>query len=80
MKDISSDGPLVVSTDGGVGPYIMVAMDQLDGLVGLLKKHNISIDVEDDAISIDDEPFFIVVNLGRKGNARQVQEILDSVP
>lgn len=77
MIDMMTEKPLSVSTDGTVGPYIMVPVRQLSGLREILDKHRIDYSVEEDAISLDGEPEVAVVDLGREGDVAAVQAILD---
>ena len=79
MTDISTNKPLLVSTDGSAGPYIMVPLDQLDDVRRALDENNIRYWVDEAAISMNDRPFIATVNLGRAGNASAVQAILDRV-
>jgi len=80
MKDATTRKPLRVSTDGTAGPYIMVPEGQLDQVAKILSDHGIRHWVEENVISLDGEPAVGVINLGRGGDARQVQAILDAVP
>ena len=77
MTDATTQSPLRVSTEGTAGPYIMIQVSQLDEVRRLLDEHQIRYWVEENAISIDGGPEFIVVNFGRNGNATVVQNILD---
>ncbi|MDZ7620103.1 MAG: hypothetical protein U1E05_24130 [Patescibacteria group bacterium] len=79
MIDVVTKKPLNVSTDGTAGPYIMVPLDQLDDIQRLFDQHGIHYWVDEDAISLNNEPYVAVVNLGRGGDAAAVQTILDSV-
>jgi len=79
MTDISTNKPLIVSTDGSAGPYIMVPLDQLDDVRRALDENNIRYWVDEAAISMNDKPFIATVNLGRAGDAGAVQAILDKI-
>lgn len=79
MKDVATKQPLYVSTDGTAGPYIMVPVSQLDAVQQLLRQHHIPHTVDEDAISLNGEPEIAVVDFGRSGDARKVQQVLDSV-
>jgi hypothetical protein len=79
MKDAMTKQPLYVSTDGTAGPYIMVPVTQLDELRRFLDQHGVRYSVDEDAISLNGEPEVGIVNLGRAGDAKTVQRILDSV-
>lgn len=78
MNDITTKQRLHVSTDGAAGPYIMVPVSQLDAVRRLLSQHHVPYTVDENAISIDDEPEVAVVDLGRSGDAKKVQQILDN--
>jgi hypothetical protein len=75
--DVTTKKPLRISTDGTAGQYIMVPLDQLPSLRDLLDKNRIRYTVHENAISLDGRPYIAVVNLGRAGNAKSVQAILD---
>lgn len=79
MIDAMTKNPLYVSTDGTVGPYIMVPVSQLTDLRQLLDKHRIRYSVEEDAISLDGKPEIAVVDLGHGADNSAVQKILDSL-
>lgn len=79
MKDVTTKQPLYVSTDGTAGPYIMVPVSQLDAVRQLLRQHHIPHTVDENAISLNGEPEVAVVDLGHGGDAKKVQQILDSV-
>ena len=74
---VGQRGHIVVSTDGGAGPYIMVSLDQLDKVVAVLGKHEIPHWVDHNAVSVDGRPAVAVINLGRQSDPHQLQEILD---
>jgi hypothetical protein len=77
MIDTVTNKPLRVSTDGTAGPYIMVPLDQLDNVRRLLDARRIPYSVDEDAISLNGEPYVTVVDLGRAADAAAVQTILD---
>lgn len=79
MTDRTTKEPLRVSTDGTVGPYIMVPVSQLEDVRQLLGSRHIRHWVEEDAISLNGAPEVAVVNLGRGADAVAVQAVLDSV-
>lgn len=78
MTDAATQKPIVVSTDGTAGPYIMTPLSQLDKLRRLLESHDVYYWVEEEAISFNGAPAIAVVDLGRGGDAAAVQKILDS--
>lgn len=79
MTDAATKKNLRVSTDGTVGPYIMVPVIQLDDVRRLLDGRGVGYWVEENAISLDGAPEIAVINLGRGGDAAAVQALLDSV-
>jgi len=79
MKDSMTKQPLYVSTDGTAGPYIMVPDAQVDELCRILDRHGVRYSVDENVISLDGEPEVATINLGRGGDAKGVQKILDSV-
>ncbi len=79
MKDATTKQLLYVSTDGTAGPYIMLPDAQLDEVCHILNSHGIRFSVDENVISLDGEPEVATINLGRGGDAKGVQQILDSV-
>lgn len=77
MRDATTNDRLRVSTDGTAGPYIIVPVKRLDEICNLLSTHNVQFSVDETAISINGEPEFAVIDLGRSGDANTVQRILD---
>jgi hypothetical protein len=57
----------------------MVPVSQLDAVRQLLNQHGIHHEVDDNAISLNGAPEEAIINLGRGGDAKRVQQILDSV-
>ncbi len=80
MKDVATNQPLRVSTDGTVGPYLMVSVPQLNQVRSLLERAGVRFWLDESAVSLDGHTFIAVVNLGRGGDALHVQTILDTVP
>jgi len=78
MIDTSTHKKLYVSTEGSAGPYIMVPLTQLAALKQILDANQVCYEVDDDAISLGDEPFIAVVNLGRDADVAATQALLDS--
>ncbi len=78
MIDRSTKKPLYVSTDGDAAPYIMAPVEQIDNVRVLLDANNISYWVDEDAVSLDGQPYVTVVNLGHGSDAANVQRILDN--
>jgi len=78
MTDTTTQKPLRVSTDGTVGPYIMIPFSQLEQIRRLLDSRCIRYWVEENVISLNGGPEIATVNLGRGGDADAVQTVLDS--
>jgi hypothetical protein len=79
MTDSTTKQPLLVSTDGTVGPYIELPVSQLGEVRQLLDSRHIRYWVEEDFISFNGAPEEAVINLGRGADAAAVQALLDSV-
>jgi hypothetical protein len=77
MIDEITKDHLRVSADGVAGPYLMVPMGQLVGIRERLDRHAIRYWVDSDAISLDGKPAIAVINFGRAGDARRIQDLLD---
>jgi hypothetical protein len=80
MIDTTTRQPLLVSTDGEAGPYIMVPVTQLDTVTALLDANKVSYWVDEEAISLDGKPEITVINLGHRSDPATVQRLLDSIP
>ncbi len=80
MTDATTNKRLSVSTGGDAGPYIMVAVSQLEEVRSLLDDAKISYWVDADAISLDGKPEITVVNLARDADPDAVQKLLDGAP
>lgn len=79
MIDTSTKKKLRIATNGA-GPYFMVPVSQLAAVRNLLDSHRVPYSVDEDAISLDDEPEVAVVNLNRGADPKVVQDILDGHP
>jgi len=79
MTDTATRRPIRVSTESTSGPYIMVSVEILEKVQKLLVENNVPHWVEHNAISVDGRPAVTVINLGRKVDSRQVQDLLDAV-
>jgi len=64
---------------GNGSPYLMVAYAQLDHLTSALRDSGVSFWVDEDVISLDDDPPVAIVNLGRATNVADVQHLLDGL-
>ena len=79
MIDAITHDRILIHTEGTGAPYLMVANEQLEVVVSVLRDHGVSHWVDDDAISLDDEPAVAVVNLGRGADVAAVQRLLDAI-
>jgi hypothetical protein len=79
MIDSITHERIVIHTEGTGGPYLMVAQEQLEAVTTLLGEHDVPHWVDEDAISIDNEPAVAVVNLGRGADVVTVQQLLDVI-
>lgn len=60
------------------GPSLMLPYSQLDEVRRLLDEHQIRYWVDEQVISVDEEPFVAFVEFYRSENADQIQALLDS--
>jgi hypothetical protein len=79
MIDAATKEKIRVSTDGTAGPYLMVSVGQLDEVRRLLDGRGVRYWVDEEVISLNGAPEIAVVNLGRSGDPRLVQALLDGV-
>lgn len=79
MIDAITQERIVIHTEGTGGPYLMVANEQLDAVIEALRANRVPHWVDEDAISLDDEPAVAVVNLGRGAGVPAVQRVLDAI-
>ena len=80
MIDTITHKPLQVLNYGGTGGSIMVPMDILDKVKALLDANQFAYWVDDEALSVDDEPEVTFITLSKKCDSATVQQVLDSVP
>lgn len=79
MIDVTTRQRILVHDEGGKGgPYIMLPLDQLDAVEALLRANDVYFWTDSHSISLDGNPAFIVINLGRGADAGQVQRLLDA--
>jgi hypothetical protein len=78
MIDVSTNKPLVVSTDGDTGPYIIVPVQQVDDIRKLLDADRVRYWVDENAISLNGKPELTIINLGRGAQVSHIQRILDN--
>jgi hypothetical protein len=77
MIDSITKEPIRVSDDGDAGPYIIVQLDQVELVKGLLDTAGYDYDVDEDAISFNDQPYTSIVNLGLQADVAGIQRLLD---
>ncbi len=77
MSTRTAEAPLVVSTDGTAGPYLIVTADQLGPVVQTLRDQNIPLQVNDEAVMLDGRPALMVIDLGHDADVDRVQAVLD---
>jgi hypothetical protein len=77
MLDSYTKQPIRFLDDEATGPYNEVRLHQVDAVEKLLQAHAIPYWAEEHAISVDDEPAEVVINVRKGVDPRAVQEILD---
>jgi hypothetical protein len=80
MIDMVTRKRIEVEPDEGGGGCFEVPLDQLDAAVALLKANAIPHWPHEEALSMDDGPFMMMVELPRRVDPVVVQRLLDSVP
>jgi hypothetical protein len=66
-----------VDSDVIAGPFLRLPLAQLASVREVLDRHGIDYWVDSEAIALDHRPPVIFINFGRKGDAAQIQAILD---
>ena len=66
MIDEMTRESLRVESDVIAGPYLEIALPQLDAVLALLDRHEVYYWVDADAISLDNEPAVTVINFGKR--------------
>jgi hypothetical protein len=59
------------------GPYVFVQLDQLEQVKKILDEGGFRYWVDEDAISLNGQPYTSVVNLGREADVAAIQDLLD---
>ena len=77
MIDQTTKSPLQVKSDVIAGPFLRLPLAQLASVRKILDSHGIYYWVDSEAISLDGKPPVIFINFGRKGDAAQIQAVLD---
>ena len=78
MIDATTNEQIRISTDGDAGPYIMVPCQQLEAVRAILDGADVPYWVDEMAVSLDERPAIVVINLGRSANPEAVQNLLDA--
>jgi hypothetical protein len=79
VTDTSTGERLIVSTEGGGGPFIDLPLSQVDEVRKRLDRAGIPYWVDSMAISIDGEPPMSVINFSRYVDADRIQGALDEL-
>ena len=77
MLDEMTKKRLRVDDDTIAGPSLMLPLAQLAPVKEVLDRNGITYWVDSFAISLDRKPPLVVINFGRKGDANQIQALLD---
>ena len=80
MTDMVTRKRIEVEPDEGGGGFFELPLDQLDAAVALLQANAIPHWPSEEALSMDDGPLMIIVELPRRVDPVVVQRLLDSVP
>ncbi len=64
-------------TDDKAGPYIRLPFTQVDDVRRLLEDNKIYHYLEENILSFDGGPEIAIIDLGRNGDAKAVQAVLD---
>jgi hypothetical protein len=79
MATSTTDAPLMVSTDGTAGPYVVVTSEQLGPVLEALRVEEIRFQVDQEAVLLNGSPALAVIDLGTGADVMRVQGILDRV-
>ena len=79
MIDATTQKPLRISPYGRIRPYIRLPLGQLKEVRQVLEAKGVYHTVDENAISLDDGPFIVTIDLGRGADTEAIQAILDSV-
>jgi hypothetical protein len=80
MLDCESNQPIEMHTDGDAGPYLLVPEQQVDAVQAALRTEKIAFWTDLGAISLDNEPAYAAINLGRHADLERVRHVLDEAP
>jgi hypothetical protein len=79
MIDAITRERIIINTEGAARPYLMVAHEQLEAITDALRDGHVLHWVDEDVISLDDDPAVAVVDLGRGADVASVQRLLDVI-
>jgi hypothetical protein len=79
MTTSASDAPLMVSTDGTAGPYVIVTPEQIRPVTEALRADGIRFQVDNEAVLPNGAEPLAVIELGRGADVQRVQGVLDRV-
>ncbi len=80
MIDTITGRTVRVSEDRGWGSRIIVRYARLEEVTKLLDEHKISYEVDDETLSVDDEPEVAFVRIEEGSDTKLIQQLLDSLP
>lgn len=80
MIDTTTRKPVSVSSDGEVGPYVFLPLEQLEKAKALLDTNKVSYWIDEEVISFDGKPEVAVINFKTGTSQVMVQGLLDSIP
>ncbi len=78
MTDPADQRPIVVSTESPSGPYIWLSVEAVEKVRRVLVDNEIPHWVDHHAVSVDGLPARTMLYVGKKVDARRVQELLDA--
>jgi hypothetical protein len=78
MIDIETNRRLEISTEGDVGPYLMVPLDQLADVKTVLDRGAISYAIAEDAIEVDGEQAIAIIDFDLSADPTRIQALLDA--
>ena len=70
---------IVVSTPGDSGSYVIVPLEQIEGVKKTFDKNEVKYWCDPDAISSNGRPYVMIVNLRIGQDPIQVQSLLDNM-
>lgn len=80
MIDSSTHKPVEILGAEQGPAVIIVPLSQLAGVTAVLDQHHVVYWVDEEVLSVDDEPEVAFVNLSAPAEVASVQALLDSIP